>query len=100
MSEGSTTPNLAELVREILEAAGREDWDSILAHYAPTPCGTRRDGHVRGTAGDPRVLGGLVEQHEHLQIDVLENRRARKLVVVGLVPFQRPSEGPMPSQSR
>jgi hypothetical protein len=34
MSEKSATPDLVELVRGILAAANREDWDAILAYYA------------------------------------------------------------------
>jgi ketosteroid isomerase-like protein len=73
MSEESTTPDLGELVRGMLAAANREDWDAILAHYAQDAVW---DTAGMGTFEGPAAIGGFWEDwwssYAHLQIDVFE----------------------------
>jgi ketosteroid isomerase-like protein len=74
MSEESTTPDLVELVRGILEAANREDWDAILAHYAPDAVWDMSDG--MGLFEGPSAIRGFWQDwwssYERLEIDVEE----------------------------
>ncbi len=58
MSEGSTTRDPVELVRGILEAANREDWDAILALYAPDAVW---DTDGMGTFEGPAAIRGFWE---------------------------------------
>src|ERR1700712_4958305 len=94
MSEESTTPGLAQRVRGILDAANREDWDAILAHYAPDAVW---DTEGMGTFEGPSAIRGFWEDwwssYEHLQIDVLEIVELGKGVVVAAFYFRGPPKG-------
>jgi ketosteroid isomerase-like protein len=94
MSEPSATPNLVELVRGILDAAGREDWDAILAHYAPDAVWNTEG---MGTFEGPSAIRGFWEDwwssYEHLQIDVLEIVELGNGVVVAAFHFRGPPKG-------
>jgi ketosteroid isomerase-like protein len=74
MSDESTTPDPVELVRGILEAANREDWDAILAHYAPDAVWDMSDG--MGLFEGPSAIRGFWQDwwssYEWLEIDVQE----------------------------
>jgi ketosteroid isomerase-like protein len=69
-----TTPDLVELVRSILDAAGREDWDAILAHYASDAVWDMSDG--MGTFEGASAIRGLWQDwwssYERLEIDAQE----------------------------
>jgi ketosteroid isomerase-like protein len=94
MSEESTTPDLVGLVRGILEAANREDWDAILAHYA---LDAMWDTGGMGTFEGPAAIRGFWEDwwssYERLQIDVLEIREIGNGVVLAVFHFQGPPKG-------
>jgi ketosteroid isomerase-like protein len=74
LSEQSTTPDLVELVRGILAAANREDWDAILAHYASDAVWDVSEG--LGTFEGPSAIRGFWQDwwssYERLEIDVQE----------------------------
>jgi ketosteroid isomerase-like protein len=74
MSEQSTTPDLVELVRGILEAATREDWDAILANYAPDAVWDMSDGMgiFEGTSAIRGFWQDWWSSYERLEIDVQE----------------------------
>ena len=95
MSEESTTPDLVELVRGILEAANREDWDAILAHYAPDAVWDMSDG--MGTFEGPSAIRGFWQDwwssYERLEIDVLEILDVGNGVVLAAFHLKGASEG-------
>jgi ketosteroid isomerase-like protein len=94
MPEGSTTHDPVELVRGILEAANREDWDAILAFYAPNAVW---DTDGMGTFEGPAAIRGFWEDwwgsYEHLQIDVLEILEIGSGVVLAAFHFQGAPKG-------
>lgn len=94
MSEGSTTRDPVELVRGILEAANREDWDAILAFYAPDAVW---DTDGMGTFKGRAAIRGFWEDwwgsYERLQIDVLEILEIGSGVVLAAFHFQGPPKG-------
>jgi ketosteroid isomerase-like protein len=94
MSEESTTPDLVERVRGILDAANREDWDAILAYYASNAVW---DTEGMGTFEGPAAIRGFWEDwwgsYEQLQIDVLEIREIGNGVVLAAFHFQGAPKG-------
>jgi ketosteroid isomerase-like protein len=94
MAEESTTPELVERVRRILDAANREDWDAILAYYASDAVW---DTEGMGTFEGPARIRGFWEDwwgsYERLQIDVLEVREIGNGVVLAAFHFQGPPKG-------
>jgi ketosteroid isomerase-like protein len=94
MSEEPTTAGLAELVRVILEAASREDWDAILAFYARDAVW---DTDGMGTFEGPAAIRGFWEDwwdsYEHLHIDVLEIVEIGNGVVLAAFHFRGPPKG-------
>jgi ketosteroid isomerase-like protein len=94
MPEESTAPDLVELVRGILEAAGREDWDAILAHYAPDATWETQS---MGTFEGPSAIRGFWQDwwssYERLQIDVADIRDMGHGVVLAAFYFKGPPKG-------
>jgi len=94
MSDDLATPDLVELVGGILEAAKREDWDAILALYAPDAVW---DTVGMGTFQGPAAIRGFWEDwwasYEHLEIDVLEIREIGNGVVLAAFHFKGPPKG-------
>jgi ketosteroid isomerase-like protein len=94
MSEASTTPDLVARVRGILDAANREDWDAILAFYAPEAVW---DTDGMGTFEGPAAIRGFWEDwwgsYEHLQIDVVEIGEIGDGVVLAGFHFQGAPKG-------
>jgi ketosteroid isomerase-like protein len=94
MSEEPTTPDVVELVRDILDAANREDWDAILAQYASDAVW---DTEGMGTFEGPAAIRSFWEDwwgtYEHLQIDVLEILEIGKGVVLAAFHLQGPPKG-------
>jgi ketosteroid isomerase-like protein len=94
MPDESTAPDLVERVRGILDAASREDWDAILAHYASDAVW---DTEGMGTFKGPAAIRGFWEDwwdsYEHLQIDVLEIRDLGNGVVLAAFHFKGPPRG-------
>jgi ketosteroid isomerase-like protein len=94
MSDDSTTPDLVERVRGILEAANREDWDAILAYYAPDAVW---DTDGMGTFEGPVAIRGFWEDwwgsYEHLRIDVLQILEIGNGVVLAAFHFEGPPKG-------
>jgi ketosteroid isomerase-like protein len=74
MSEKSTTPDLVERVRVILEAADRADFDAILTFYAPDAVWDMSDG--MGTFKGPAAIRGFWEDwwssYEWLDLELHE----------------------------
>ena len=95
MSQQSTTPDLAELVRGILAAANREDWDAILAHYASGAVWDMSDG--MGTFEGPSAIRGFWQDwwssYERLEIDVQEILDMGNGVVLAAFHIEGPPEG-------
>ena len=58
MSEGSPTPDLAEVVTGLFEAADREDWEAVISAYAPDAVWETEDG-ILDVAGASGVRGLL-----------------------------------------
>jgi ketosteroid isomerase-like protein len=94
MSEESATPDLAERVSLILEAANHEDWDAILAFYARDAVW---DTDGMGTFEGPVAIRGFWEDwwgsYEHLRIDVLQILEIGNGVVLAAFHFQGPPKG-------
>jgi ketosteroid isomerase-like protein len=74
MSEESTTPGVVERTRIILDAAGREDWDTILSFYDPDAVWHSADGME--TLKGPTAIRGFFEDwwssYERLDLEVSE----------------------------
>jgi ketosteroid isomerase-like protein len=94
MSEESTTPELVERVRGILDAANGEEWDAILALYALDAVW---DTDGMGSFEGPAAIRGFWEDwwgsYEHLEIDVLEIREIGNGVVLAAFHLQGPPKG-------
>jgi limonene-1,2-epoxide hydrolase len=88
MPEESTTPDLVELVRGILAAANREDWDAILDLYASDAVW---DTDGMGTFEGPSAIRGFWQDwwssYERLEIDVQEILDIGNGVVLATFPF-------------
>jgi ketosteroid isomerase-like protein len=74
MSEESTTPDLVERVRVILQAADRADFDAILEFYAPDAVWDMPEG--MGTFKGPPAIRGFWEDwwssYEWLDLELHE----------------------------
>jgi ketosteroid isomerase-like protein len=74
MSEESTTPDLVERVRILLEAADRADFDAILKFYASDAVWDMPDG--MGTFNGPAAIRGFWEDwwssYERLDLELHE----------------------------
>jgi ketosteroid isomerase-like protein len=96
MSKESTTPDLVERVRGILGAANRQDWDSILALYAPDAVWDMSERGV-GTYQGAQAIRGFWEDwwssYEHLQIDVLEVVDIGNGVILAAFDLKGPPKG-------
>ena len=94
MSEESKTADLVELVRDILEAARREDWDAILAHYAPD---ASWETEGMGTFEGPSAIRGFWQDwwssYEHLQIGEADICDIGHGVVLATFHFKGPPKG-------
>jgi ketosteroid isomerase-like protein len=96
MVERSATPNLVELVRGILGAANREDWDAILDLYAPDAVWDMSDRGLGIFEGAPAIRGFWEDwwgSYEHLQIDVLDTVEIGDGVVLATFLFRGPPKG-------
>jgi ketosteroid isomerase-like protein len=89
MPEESTTPDLVERVRVILEAADRADFDPILEFYASDAVWDVRDG--MGTFTGPAAIRSHWEDwwssYEGLSIDVREILELGSGVVIATFAF-------------
>jgi ketosteroid isomerase-like protein len=73
MSEESTTPDLVELTRQILRAADRGDFDTILGLYVPNAVWEQRGiGTFEGTPAIRGFWEDYYRSYEDLQIKAEE----------------------------
>jgi ketosteroid isomerase-like protein len=95
MSEESTTPDLVDLVRVILEDARREDWDAILAHYSADAVWEMSDG--MGSFVGPAAIRGFWDDwwssYERLEIDVQEIVDVGNRAVLAAFRMEGPPKG-------
>ena len=95
MSEESTTPDLVERVRVILEAADRADWDAILAFYASDAVWDMPDG--MGTFKGPAAIRVFWEDwwssYESLDLELHEVLNLGNGIVFAPFRFGGPPKG-------
>jgi ketosteroid isomerase-like protein len=75
MTEESTTPDLAERVREIFAAASRRDWDAIISLHLPGSVwdASRFEmGTFEGPEATRRLFEDWIDAYEDWQIELEE----------------------------
>ncbi len=73
MSEESTTPDLVQLVRRLIETSNRRDFDAVESFYAPD-CRLRgaEIGEFEGQAAARGVAEDMIAPYEDFHVDIEE----------------------------